>query len=407
MQEFEYKEQYKYLNNIMLCLTDACNLACRYCFVEQHPHYMSLQTAKDAVDWGWDNYLKKKELLPKAKDLKFTINFFGGEPMLLFDQVIKPLIEYSKEKKYPIKWGITTNGTLLNEEKIKFLYDNQVGMLLSIDGFKPTQDYNRPCQNEESSFDKILPNIPILLKYYPNLTFRSTIYEDTVEHCFENYLFAEKIGFKSYFCIPDVLTKEWPQEKLNILEEQIHKIFEYRLLQYSNNIKPMNFSRENNDFKNIKDFISNKEKRQIDPVMRCGLGTGLGAIGYNGNIYACQEYTCQGDQTDFYIGNIYNGGIDQEKHFKLLNMYYESYNKLSFNDICNNKDCIKYDICQKYNGLNYFCPAQCYHLYKDLGKKNKISCIYEQIIFRECLVIFQTLIENQNEKFKNYLKEMK
>ena len=42
MEEFEYKEVYKYLSNIMLCVTDACNLACRYCFVEQHPNYMTL-----------------------------------------------------------------------------------------------------------------------------------------------------------------------------------------------------------------------------------------------------------------------------------------------------------------------------------------------------------------------------
>ncbi len=406
MEKFKYKEEYKYLSNIMLCVTDACNLACKYCFVEQHPNYMSLQTAKDAVDWVWNNYLKKKKLKPNIKDYKCSINFFGGEPMLLFDQVIRPLIEYVKEKKYNIQWGMTTNGTLLNEEKIKYLHDNKIGLLLSIDGFKFTQDYNRPSQNGESSFDKVFQNIPYLLKYYPNLTFRSTIYEDTVEHCFENYLFAEKMGFKSYFCVPDVLTKEWSQEKLEILEEQIHKIFEYRFLQYSNNIKPMFFSREKDDFKNIKNFIINKEKKQIDPIIRCGLGTGLGAIGYDGNIYGCQEYTCQGNKNIFCIGNIYQNGIDETKHSNLLTMYYNNYNKLSFNDICNNKDCIKYDICQKYSELNHFCPAQCYHLYTDFGKKNKISCIYEQIIFKECLVIFQILIENQNEKFKNYIKKI-
>lgn len=406
MEEFKYKEKYKYLSNIMLCVTDACNLACRYCFVEQHPNYMSLQTAKDAVDWAWNNYLKKKELNPNEKSYECSVNFFGGEPMLLFDQVIKPLIEYVKEKKYIINWGMTTNGTLLNEERIKFLHDNKVGLLLSIDGFKPTQDYNRPCQNGESSFDKIFNIIPCLLEYYPNITFRSTIYEDTVEHCFENYLFAEKMGFKSYFCVPDVLTKKWPQEKLNILEEQMHKIFEHRFLQYFNNIKPMYFSREIDDFKNIKDFILNEEKEQHDPVMRCGLGTTLGAIGYNGNIYGCQEYTCQGEQSIFYIGNIYQNGIDEKKHTQLLNMYYNNYNKTSFNDICNNKDCIKYDICQKYSGMNYFCSAQCYHLFSNMDQKDKISCIYEQIIFKECLIMFQILIENQNEKFKNYLQKI-
>jgi len=37
-------------NGIFLNLTDECNLRCRYCFVAKHPHYMTLQTAKDAIN---------------------------------------------------------------------------------------------------------------------------------------------------------------------------------------------------------------------------------------------------------------------------------------------------------------------------------------------------------------------
>ena len=53
--EFHYEERWKYLTNICLNVTDACNLACRYCFVEQHPHFMTLQTAMDAADWLYKN----------------------------------------------------------------------------------------------------------------------------------------------------------------------------------------------------------------------------------------------------------------------------------------------------------------------------------------------------------------
>lgn len=399
-EEFEYKEEYQYLSNIMLCVTDACNLACRYCFVQQHPNFMSLQTAKDAIDWTWSNYQKKQKLKKNVKDLKCSVNFFGGEPTLLFDEVLKPLIEYSKEKKYDIRYGITTNGTLLNEERIKFFYENKVGLLLSIDGFKPTQDYNRPCQNGESSFDKIIKNIPILLKYYPELTFRSTIYEDTVEHCFENYLFAEKAGFKSYFCVPDVLTCKWSKEKLQILEEQMHKIFEYRFLQYSNKIKPMFFSREDGLFFNIKNIFLNKNiENNFDPLVRCGLGTALGAIGYDGNIYGCQEWASAEEVNIFYIGNIYKNGIDKEKHSKILKMYFDVLNNKTFNINCNNKNCFKYDVCMKTDNFKLYCPSQCYHLYSNINYKDEISCYYEEILFKECLTIFQALTESNNEFF--------
>ena len=39
------------ISSAFLNLTNACNLACRYCFVKQSPDYMSYQTAKDAADF--------------------------------------------------------------------------------------------------------------------------------------------------------------------------------------------------------------------------------------------------------------------------------------------------------------------------------------------------------------------
>ena len=62
-KEFEYKEEYGWLTNICLNVTDACNLACRYCFVEQHPHYMTLDVAKQAVHFILDNLEKKNKKL--------------------------------------------------------------------------------------------------------------------------------------------------------------------------------------------------------------------------------------------------------------------------------------------------------------------------------------------------------
>jgi len=56
-------------------------------------------------------------------------------------------------------------------------------------------------------------------------------------------------------------------------------------------------------------------------VNRCGLGTSLGSIGYDGSIFGCQEQTSKKENNIFYIGNIYENGIDQEKHKKLLTLY--------------------------------------------------------------------------------------
>jgi sulfatase maturation enzyme AslB (radical SAM superfamily) len=137
---------------------------------------------------------------------------------------------------------MTTNVTLLDKEKIDFLFDHKIYPLLSIDGAKETQDYNRPCQDGTSSFDKVYKNLPYLLEKMPNLTFRSTILQDTVKNTFKNYLFAEVMGFRQYFTIPNCREK-WTEENKNILKNEIKKIFLYEIDHFLRNELPINFSR--------------------------------------------------------------------------------------------------------------------------------------------------------------------
>ena len=146
----EYKKKKKKMESLVLNVTNACNLKCKYCFVhKEEPHFMSLETAIQAVEYGQKN---------KRKD-SFFIVFFGGEPLLCYDTIIKPLVEYVKEKQYNVNFSITTNGTLLTKEKVDFLKQNNFCLLFSFDGSKETQDYNR-----SDSFDTIIKNIPYLLE---------------------------------------------------------------------------------------------------------------------------------------------------------------------------------------------------------------------------------------------------
>lgn len=108
-------------------LTNQCNNACPYCFVCFQEDFMEYSTAKDTVEFLLKNVIAQKNVE------KPTFAFFGGEPLLAFDKIIKPLIiEYGDR----INWSITTNGTLLTEEIIDFLADNDVSVLLSWDGLK-------------------------------------------------------------------------------------------------------------------------------------------------------------------------------------------------------------------------------------------------------------------------------
>jgi sulfatase maturation enzyme AslB (radical SAM superfamily) len=214
---------------------------------------MTYETAKAAAEF----------LIKNAEETNVTpsINFFGGEPMLMWDSIIVPLTNWIRnEYKKPFSRGITTNGTLLNEEKVQFLKNNGIGLLLSIDGDKETQDYNRPYVNGEGSFDSIKTNIPIITQNFINTTFRMTCIPPTSQYLFNNIMFAKNNNFNSFFVIPNVF-EDWDENSRNIVKEEIRKYGDYYIDSMRNNISPIYFSTFElsfNDIKQINNAISTK-----------------------------------------------------------------------------------------------------------------------------------------------------
>ena len=72
------------ITSVMLVVTHGCNLRCKYCFVRKEPERMSLETAKAAARMLMEN--------ARVSGAAPEINFFGGEPMLEYDTVIRPLV---------------------------------------------------------------------------------------------------------------------------------------------------------------------------------------------------------------------------------------------------------------------------------------------------------------------------
>lgn len=124
LDKFEYNEEMSKPYIAILGVTARCNLSCPYCFVSQHNSDMNLNTAFAAVDMALNN-------TPIGE--KPEIVFFGGEPLLRYDEIIVPVVEKYKDQ---CSYSITTNGVLLNEDKVDFFLSNNVGVLLSFDGIR-------------------------------------------------------------------------------------------------------------------------------------------------------------------------------------------------------------------------------------------------------------------------------
>lgn len=405
MEQFIYKKEYKYLTSAMLNVTDDCNLECKYCFVEQHPNYMSLDIAKKSADWLYNNLQEKLKLYPNLEKI-CHINFFGGEPMLCYSTIIVPLVEYCN-LNYPniFEFGMTTNGTLLNKEKIDFLKKNNFNLLLSIDGNKDTQNFNRPCRNKKyNSFDLIEKNIPYLLENFPNICFRSTLYPPTIKYLYENYLYAESLGFKNYEIIEDNRSS-WSEDDYNILKDEILKIYSHIIYKLVNEELPMNVGRINLYTKLAFELLTNNNlknnKRNIN-INRCGLATTNGAIGWDGSLYGCQEQVSKKIKNIFYIGNLLNGGIDEHKHNELLSKYYYDQVNIKLNKVkCEN--CFLKNFCLT-NNLS--CPSLTFDLFKTMNNTTDISCYLRQLYTKNSIIFIQILLSLDIEFVNNYINNI-
>ena len=178
----EVCEFQKKLHTMYLCLSADCNLACKYCYIEQNPckgnvcGNMTMETAKNAIDKF------KKEIEKYTTEDNVRLILFGGEPLMNIN-LVKPVVNYIRKVMPKVLLGIVTNGTLLTEDIAKFLKKNKCKITISIDGPKCINDKNRIFANSSASvYDVIGEKVKILQKNNIPFDFSTTISEDVLKN---------------------------------------------------------------------------------------------------------------------------------------------------------------------------------------------------------------------------------
>lgn len=372
------------ITSAFLNLTNACNLACRYCFVEQKPEYITLQTAKDAANFLARNAEGTKEIP--------SINFFGGEPMLMWEEIIVPLTNYIRDR-YGVSFhlSMTSNGTLMDRTRAEFMVKNNVGLLFSMDGDKPTQDHNRPRRDGKSSYDVLKDKIPIILEYFPAVMFRSTVTPTTSGNMYLDMMFAEKMGFREFFTMPNCF-EVW--EETETLKSQLRLYSDHYIDCMLCGTKPIFFTQLEKFFRKIiwRNASIEEHKRRASPNCRacgkCGLGSGeYAGININGDVVACQELFSRCDGY-FTIGNIYTEVRDEARN-RLINEYDKA---PAFGDDC--------ETCPLDRICDGGCVANNYLLNGDIHKVPDIYCKWERMLFDEAVYIMTALGSAENETFR-------
>ncbi|WP_459128893.1 thioether cross-link-forming SCIFF peptide maturase [Guggenheimella bovis] len=341
-----------------MCLHVAhdCNLRCEYCFASTGDfkgsrEIMDLETGKKALRFLIEHSGNRKNL---------EVDFFGGEPLMNFD-VVKELVAYGrqieKEHQKNFRFTMTTNGVLLDDEKIDYLNREMHNVVLSIDGRKSTNDRMRKTITGTSSYDVIVPKFQHFVEKRgdKNHYIRGTFTSFNVDF-FEDLMHLRDLGFKELSMEPVVAS---PEEPYSFKEEDVPKIKEQYELLAKELKKRMGTADDFNFFHYMLDLAGGP--CAVKRASGCGAGVEYVAVTPTGDIYPCHQFV---GEEEFRIGTLDTGITNPE--------LVKSFLKTSIFD---KKACTE---CWAKYYCSGGCHANAFHFNKDLTVPYDIACELEQ-----------------------------
>ena len=289
-----------------MCLHIAhdCNMRCKYCFADAGDYHgkrllMSAEVGCRALD-----FLVEKS----GKIHNLEVDFFGGEPLMNFDVVKKIVLhgrELEKTHDKTIRFTMTTNASLLDDDSIEFINEHCTNVVLSIDGGKSTNDAMRTFEDGSGTYDDIMPKIKRLVDAREGVNYyvRGTFTRNNL-HFADDVLHLADEGFKEISVEPVVLPSSSP---LSLREEDLPTIYE----EYEKLAKEMiKREKDGNGF----NFFHFSVDLDAGPcaykrTKGCGSGCEYIAVTPEGDIFPCHQFA---EHPDFKLGNIFTGDLKLE-----------------------------------------------------------------------------------------------
>ena len=341
-----------------LCLHIAhdCNLRCKYCFADTGEFHggrslMSAEVGKKAIDFVIANSGNRHNI---------EIDYFGGEPTMNFE-VVMEITDYARAegKKHDknFRFTITTNGLLLDDDKMDYINKNMSNVVLSIDGTKETNDRVRYKVDGSGSYDNIVPKFQKLAesRNQDNYYVRGTFTAYNLDFA-KDVLHLADLGFKQTSVEPVVAPYE---EDYALKPEHVEKICaEYEKLA-EEYVKRYDAGEGFNFFHFMVDL--DQGPCAIKRLSGCGAGHEYLAVAPNGDIYPCHQFV---GNEDYKMGNVAEGKVNEDirMEFERSNVYTK--------EKC--RDCFAKFYCS--GG----CSANAYNFNGDINKPYELACEFQK-----------------------------
>jgi uncharacterized protein len=147
--------------NTWIHLTNACNLACPYCYIHKSKNHMS--------DHVVERVLAAIAATAKQGQVeRIHVRYAGGEPMLRFEAMQafhSQATAICSEFGVQFSGAVLTNGAVVPKGAPEWLLAQGVSVSMSIDGVGELQDVMRPVVGGGSSFARVQKGLDTYLSY--------------------------------------------------------------------------------------------------------------------------------------------------------------------------------------------------------------------------------------------------
>ncbi len=317
------------MRTITLQVTQNCNLRCKYCVYsgsyENRVHSnkrMSFETAQSAID-----FLHKHS----SYSASVGIGFYGGEPLLEIE-LLRKCVDYAKKvfNGKDLSFTITTNATLLTEEVMEFLVENDFYVTISFDGPQKVQDKNRVmADGEQGSFNIVMKNVEHFLKKYPMFSERisfNVVLDPTNDFNCSNNFFMNYESLKKNSARGVLISMEGLKKDLEY-DESFNIAYNYEMfknfLWSCGKLKDVGSKLTVSYIEQVEQLVANrtvgleKDRKYAHPGGPCLIGAHKFFVNTEGDFYPCERVDESIECTR--IGNL-EDGLDFKKIRTLLNI---------------------------------------------------------------------------------------
>lgn len=328
--------------NITFCVTEDCNLACKYCYMtgKNKTNKMTFEIAKTAVDY----ILNNRDVFNEDSVIW---EFIGGEPFLEIE-LIDQISDYIKLQMYLLdhpwfgnyRFSFSSNGLLYTSLKVQdYIKKNRgnISIGLSVDGNKIKHDLQRVKPDGSGSYDDVMKSVPLWIKQFPSASTKATFSHDDLPYLKDSIISLWELGIK-LVSANVVFENVWYEGDDIIFENQLKELADYVI--------------ENDLWREYSVRFFNPEigfPLSEEDIWRnyCGAGKML-AIDCKGKFFPCVRFyeMSLNNRKAISIGDIHSGiNHDKIRPFLALTLKHQS-----------TEECLKCDVasgCAWCQGCNY------------------------------------------------------